>query len=75
MTNIVLPHADQYLKTGDLEKYTPYKKRFWEARRISGDSPPFIRISSRAVLYRWGDVVSWLEGRTRKSTSDNGRAN
>ena len=47
--------------------FTP---RFLQARRIRGDRPPFIRISSRAVRYRPSDLRAWLEQRTRTSTSE-----
>jgi len=54
------PHPDQYIDTKDLVKYTKISKRFWESRRLSGDSPSYIKID-RIVRYRWGDVVAWLE--------------
>lgn len=66
------PHPDQLLSTEELERYTGLSKRFWEARRISGDGPPYISISKRAVRYRWGDVWDWLQKRRRNNTSDRG---
>lgn len=52
-----------------LLKFTP---RFLQARRVRGDSPPFVRISSRAIRYRRSDLVAWIEERVRTSTSDSG---
>lgn len=51
------------MTTEQLAEATGFKKRFWESRRLSGDSPPFIRISKSAVRYRWGDVQGWLQAR------------
>ncbi len=70
--DIKFPHSEQFVSTEDLETYTHLTKRFWEARRISGDSPPYICISKRAVRYRWGDVVEWLNKRMRNNTADIG---
>lgn len=66
------PHPNQFLSSKELEKFTGLTSRFWESRRITGDSPPFVRLSAKAVRYRWGDVAQWLEQRLRKSTSDQG---
>ena len=55
-----MPNKDGLLTTEDLHKLTGFSKRFWETRRISGDTPPFLRISARSVRYRWGDVEQWL---------------
>jgi len=64
------PHASQLLSSKDLEKFTGLTQRFWESRRLTGDTPPFVRLSPRAIRYRWGDVQEWLEKRLRTSTSD-----
>ncbi len=69
------PHPDQLVSTVDLQKLTDLSQRFWEARRISGDTPPYIRISGRAIRYRWKDVVEWLDNRKRLNTSDKGVSN
>lgn len=68
------PHPDQLLSGADLVKLTHLTTRFWESRRLSGDGPPFIRISAKAVRYRWGDVQQWLEKRVRTSTKDEGES-
>jgi predicted DNA-binding transcriptional regulator AlpA len=67
-----IPHLDELVSTEELEKLTSLSKRFWETRRISGDTPPFIRLSARAVRYRWGDVLQWLNTKKRLNTSDQG---
>ena len=66
------PHPSQFVSAKELEKLTGMTQRFWESRRITGDTPPFVRLSAKAVRYRWGDVQQWLEKRIRTSTSDQG---
>jgi DNA-binding transcriptional MerR regulator len=43
----------------------PSTARAW---RFDGSGPPFIKVGRR-VLYRESDVVEWLNGRVRRSTS------
>ena len=49
-----------------------FTARFLQARRHRGDSPPFIKISARAVRYRPEDLAEWVAKRRRFSTSDPG---
>ena len=65
-----IPHPEEMVTTKELQQLTKLTPRFWESRRLSGDTPPFIRLSAKAVRYRWGDVQQWLEKRIRTSTSD-----
>lgn len=48
--------------------------RALQARRIKGDPPPFIRLSSRAIRYRWPDLRAFVDMGLRVSTSDPGAA-
>jgi predicted DNA-binding transcriptional regulator AlpA len=73
MSQIFLPQ-DALLTTEEVAKRTGFSRRFWETRRLTGDTPPFIRISGRAIRYRWEDVEKWLAGRVRTSTSDHGES-
>lgn len=43
--------------------------RFLQVRRLRGDGPAFIRISSNCVRYRSEDLEAWLDERVRRSTS------
>lgn len=65
---------DTLLSTEELAKRTGFTGRFWESRRLSGDTPPFIRLGCRAVRYRWEDVEKWLAARVCTSTSDQGQS-
>ena len=60
------------LTEADAAALLKFKPRFLQARRVSGDGPPFIRISSRAIRYRRSDLIAWIEDRIRTSTSDTG---
>jgi hypothetical protein len=45
---------------------TPRSMERW---RLIGDGPPFIRISSRCVRYRLGDLHEWVASRRQTSTT------
>lgn len=62
------------LTTEQVAKRTGLTPRFWESRRLSGDTPPFIRLGHRVVRYRWNDVEKWLAARVCTSTSDQGQS-
>ncbi len=47
--------------------------RTFEALRIRGGGPPFVKLG-RAVRYRRADVLGWAAGKVRLSTSDTGKA-
>ena len=40
--------------------------------RCSGEGPPFVYINSKLKLYSKQEVMSWVQTRKRKSTSDTG---
>jgi predicted DNA-binding transcriptional regulator AlpA len=63
--------TDEYLTVRQLEARSNISASTWNKRRLSGDSPPFLKIGKK-VLYRWSDVEAWLAGRTRTSTSGRG---
>ncbi|WP_125216720.1 helix-turn-helix transcriptional regulator [Rickettsiales endosymbiont of Stachyamoeba lipophora] len=65
-------NREKFVPTEELEDFTKLKPRFWEARRISGDGPPYIYISKRAVRYKVGDVIDWMESKKRRHTADTG---
>ena len=47
--------------------------RTLESFRLRGNGPYFVKFS-RAVRYRRGDVLTWIERQVRRSTSDRGEA-
>lgn len=60
------------LTEADAAKLLTFTPRFLQARRIRGNGPPFVRISSRAIRYRRSDLLTWIEQRVRTSTADCG---
>jgi len=52
-----------------LLNYTP---SFLQKRRMTGDGPPFVRISATSIRYRRKDLELFIENRIRTSTSDQG---
>jgi predicted DNA-binding transcriptional regulator AlpA len=60
---------DDLLTEGELARFlkmAPGTLRNW---RTSGEGPPFLSLSSRAVRYRFADVEAWVNARRRRSTS------
>jgi predicted DNA-binding transcriptional regulator AlpA len=66
-------HNDQVtcflMSTVQAAAYTGMSKRFFELKRLTGDGPPFIRLSAKAVRYRKTDLDAWLEERLQQNTS------
>ena len=60
------------LTEADAAKLLRFTPRFLQARRVRGDGPKFLKISSRAVRYRRSDLLEWEQSLVRTSTSDNG---
>lgn len=48
--------------------------RTMQGYRVSGNGPPYVRVSRRAVRYRRIDLKRWSDTRLRQSTSDSGLA-
>jgi hypothetical protein len=57
-------------EAAELIGFTP---RFLQERRLRGGSPPYIKISARAIRYRPEDLRAWAAERIRTSTSDPGQ--
>ena len=60
-----------YMNTREAEAYSGLKSL--AKRRVEGTSPPFIKTGegkNAAVLYAKAAIDSYLEARTRKSTSE-----
>jgi len=60
------------LTTLQAANYLGLSKAFLERDRWAGAKVPFIKIGERAVRYRMQDLDSYIESRSRKSTSDLG---
>ena len=49
-----------YVDDRDLAKRTPIARVTWQTYRAKGIGPNYFKIGRRC-LYRWADVVAWLE--------------
>lgn len=63
--------SDEYLTTLEVAHRTRMSTSFFEKMRCAGGGPRYRKCGS-SVRYRWLDVVSFMEGRQRGSTSDPG---
>jgi len=62
----------QILTTQEAANYLGVSKAFLERDRWAGARIAFIKIGSRAVRYLQADLDTYIESRTRRSTSDQG---
>jgi predicted DNA-binding transcriptional regulator AlpA len=60
----------QLLTEKEAAKLLGMTPRFLQARRVRGNGPPVVRISSRAIRYRVSDLEGWVRDRLRTSTAE-----
>ena len=63
--------SGRFVDPDELEILTDISKSTWAKRRLSGDTPPYIKIG-RSVRYHLPTVIAWMARHTRRSTSDRG---
>jgi hypothetical protein len=63
-------HPEDLLTSSEFAAEIHSSPRTVESWRLRGTGPPFIRVGGRRVLYRWRDVLEYLEGRRFSSTSE-----
>ncbi len=63
-------HFDDLLTSSELAQTLKVSNRLPENWRLQGIGPKFIRAGGRRVLYRWDDVVEYLNSRRFSSTSE-----
>ncbi len=61
---------DRLLTTKDAAAYLGVSAAFLERDRWAGARIPFVRIGSRAVRYRLGELENYVAGQLRTSTND-----
>ena len=70
VSNPVPPaEAHAYLTTHETARRTRLGKSTLDKWRVKGDGPPFIKVGKK-VLYRVGDLDTWLAGRRVTSTTE-----
>jgi len=62
----------RFLRPQQVEALYGLTRKFLAHARGRGDGPPFVKPSSKLVLYAVEDVELWLAARRRLSTSDPG---
>ena len=62
--------AKEYVDTKNLEALTGISASTWSKRRLTGDTPPFVKVG-KSVRYHVPTVREWMAGRQRRSTSEN----
>ncbi len=65
--------ANEYIDTKDLETLTGISASTWRKRRLTGDTPPFLKVG-KSVRYHVPTVREWMAGRQRRSTSERAAA-
>lgn len=55
----------EYIDDKTLEARTPFKRNFWQKKRVTGDGPPYVKVGRRCV-YKWHEVVAWMESQAVK---------
>src|SRR5579863_8844079 len=69
----VIPQdRDALLYQSEAAYLTAQSERTLEAYRLKGGGPAYTRVGKRGVRYRRGDLLEWIAGRRRRSTSDHG---
>ena len=63
---------ERLLTRDEVEAVFGISRRYLEVSAVRGDGPPMIRVGSRMVRYRVGDLREWLDARRVSSTSDRG---
>ena len=66
------PDYDHLLTPPQAAKFINLTPRFLAMRRYKGGGPPHIRISKTRVMYVKSDLIAWIDGLRRNSTSDPG---
>ena len=61
--------ADVCMRTPEAAHYLGISESTLNKTRLTGDGPPFIKVTPRAVVYRKTDLDAFLESRVRHSTS------
>lgn len=61
--------TDQLLTTKEAARLLGVSQAFLERDRWAGARIPYVQVGARAVRYRVSDIESYLETRTRTSTS------
>ena len=66
-----LPNPDQLIDTAELARMACLSETYARQLRVIGGGPRFIKLTSKTVRYRVGDVLDWIDSRpSMTSTSE-----
>ena len=65
-------YFNELLREEDAAEFLGVSVRTLQGWRFKGGGPKFIKMSHRAIRYRRKDLIEWVEGKVRTSTSDFG---
>ena len=63
------PNPNQLLSRAEVFGEFGLTRRWLELAALTGDGPPYVRISRRLVRYQRAVLQAWIAARTRTSTS------
>lgn len=66
-------YLDRLMNERQAAEFLGYTIRALQNWRVRGGGPVFVKVSERSVRYRRRDLLIWIEGKLRASTSDPGR--
>lgn len=55
------PSPNDYLSAAEVAERTPFTAKALETKRHKGQGPKW-HACGRRIVYRWSDVVAWIEG-------------
>ena len=65
-----IPEPDLYITEARAAEILSVNPRTLQQWRLRGGGPKYVRISTRCVRYRVGDLTRWMDERLRSSTSE-----
>lgn len=62
-------NPDQLITEKEAAELICYTQRALQNWRVRGGGPEYVKVSARSIRYQRRDVLSWIEERKRKHTS------
>jgi predicted DNA-binding transcriptional regulator AlpA len=68
-----MSNLDEFLDVAETARRLGVSVSYLNKARCTGGGPKYVKMS-KAVRYRWREVMAWAESRTHRSTSERGEA-
>lgn len=69
-TFIVPTNSNQLLSRDEVFREFGLTRRWLELAALTGNGPPYVRVSKRQIRYQRSVLEAWITSRTRTSTSE-----